>query len=234
MKVINTKTQKEYSKLMEILEKKGYKWLSGDKLTEFNYWSVYKEDTCIYIEKTRISYSYKGWFRSDYKIISFQKYMNQEHINQEKQEFKVGDEVKVISKTVPDYSQDAAMQIGRIGYIIKIYGDGSGSDSNNCLVVDNEKNSEGGNFFASRDLINLTNLTESRNQKGKKMNILTNKLKRLFNKDLQTLYKAGYIDECGDLTSEGREELDFILRDDNMEKLVASAENKIEEEKENK
>lgn len=67
-----------------------------------------------------------------------------------------------------------------------------------------------------------------------KMNRLTNKIKRLFNADKRTLYKAGYITECGDLTPEGKQELDYILWEANEKKLVKLAEEKLAEEKENK
>ena len=63
-----------------------------------------------------------------------------------------------------------------------------------------------------------------------KMNRLTNKIKRLFNADKRTLYKAGYITECGDLTPEGKQELDYILWEVNEKELVKLAEEKLAEE----
>ena len=170
--VINTRTQKEYNMLMEMLENREYLFYNGKKPTEISIWNLNKEQTCINLENNLIYFSKKSIYQGSYEIILFQKYM--------KQKFEDKDTAKIIK-----------------------------------------------DFLVH----NLTNPSEKTNQMGKKMQTLSNKLKRLFNKELQTLYKAGYIDECGDLTEEGKEELDFILRDENMEKLVASAESKIKEEK---
>ena len=66
------------------------------------------------------------------------------------------------------------------------------------------------------------------------LNQITNKIKRFFNKEQRTLYKAGYITECFDLTTEGQAELNAIVREKFMEKLVKSAEEKIAEEENKK
>jgi hypothetical protein len=44
--VINTKTQEEYNKVMQIFEKKGWK-SDYRKATECNFWIYYKENTCV-------------------------------------------------------------------------------------------------------------------------------------------------------------------------------------------
>jgi len=61
------------------------------------------------------------------------------------------------------------------------------------------------------------------------MQKLTSKLKRLFNKDLRKLYRAGFIDDCNNLTMTGQEELDFLVRDTHQEALVKVAEERIKE-----
>lgn len=71
----------------------------------------------------------------------------------------------------------------------------------------------------------------SEKSKPTKMNKLTNRLKRLFNEPQRILYKANYIDECGDLTDRGDEELAFLVRDRFEEELVNSAKADLEEEK---
>ncbi|NSN17735.1 DUF1642 domain-containing protein [Enterococcus faecalis] len=43
----HVKTQKAYDSLMAFLEAQGYNWFSGSKLTAFNSWKVYKENTVI-------------------------------------------------------------------------------------------------------------------------------------------------------------------------------------------
>jgi len=78
-------------------------------------------------------------------------------ITNKKTEFKIEDKVRVLSKTVPgfymsDKELDNIYSKDRIGYIVKIYGDGSGKNADNCLCVDNIKNGYGGNFFAPKDL----------------------------------------------------------------------------------
>ena len=66
------------------------------------------------------------------------------------------------------------------------------------------------------------------------MNTLTAKIKRIFSPSLQTQYKAGLIDNCGELTSRGREEVDMLVRDLIDEKLTKRAKEIIAEEKEDK
>ena len=62
------------------------------------------------------------------------------------------------------------------------------------------------------------------------LNQITNKIKRFFNKEQRILYKAGYITECFDLTTEGQAELNAIVREKFMEELIKSAKEKIAEE----
>jgi len=76
---INTKTQEEYNRVIEIFEKKGWVWNSWRLPTNWlNMWNDYKENTCV---------DYKNNFRradinSDiqlwYKIISFQEFLEME------------------------------------------------------------------------------------------------------------------------------------------------------------
>ncbi|KKK96882.1 hypothetical protein LCGC14_2658320 [marine sediment metagenome] len=66
------------------------------------------------------------------------------------------------------------------------------------------------------------------------MNKLTAKIKRIFNPDLQTQYKAELIDDCGDLTEMGRDDLNEILRDKFNSELTEAAQSRIDEEKEDK
>ncbi|EGO7728082.1 DUF1642 domain-containing protein [Enterococcus faecalis] len=43
----HVKTKEAYDSLMAFLEVQGYNWVSGSKLTAFNSWKVYKENTVI-------------------------------------------------------------------------------------------------------------------------------------------------------------------------------------------
>jgi len=66
------------------------------------------------------------------------------------------------------------------------------------------------------------------------MNKITSQIKRIFNSSLQKQYKAGLIDNCGDLTDLGREELNGLIRDTFNDELTKIAEEIIKEEKEDK
>lgn len=56
MKLYHTETQVDYDTLMIELEEKGYKWLSGHKPTEYNYWERSKEDSCVIISSKYITF----------------------------------------------------------------------------------------------------------------------------------------------------------------------------------
>lgn len=63
------------------------------------------------------------------------------------------------------------------------------------------------------------------------MQKVTTLIKRIFSKDLQTLYKAGLIDDRGSATAEGKLALGDILFQTYQKELVARAEELIAEEK---
>ena len=67
-----------------------------------------------------------------------------------------------------------------------------------------------------------------------KMQKLNSMLKRLLDKDMQTLYKAGYLDGDLKLTTLGQEALNSLVFDLVKEKLVESAKEDIAEAKEDK
>lgn len=69
-KVVHTPTQEDCDRLMEAYEKKKWRCCTGQKATEFNYWSEYKSKTCISFED-EFSLIYRDWcvFRG-YTIIS--------------------------------------------------------------------------------------------------------------------------------------------------------------------
>lgn len=59
-------------------------------------------------------------------------------------------------------------------------------------------------------------------------------VKKLLDQDLKTLIKAGYVDECLNLTEAGRQALTAILFFEKKAELVKAAEEKLAEEKEEK
>lgn len=143
--------------------------------------------------------------------------------------FNVGDRVKYISGNHGDSAWNPLWG-GAQG---KMQGTVTEVDSPFPIRVD-WKNGEY-NTYNVNDLEKLTPSDETISQKAKSMlNELTNALKRLFDKEQQVLYRAGYIDAQGQVTGEGREELEAISLEANKEKLVASAQEKIAEAKESK
>lgn len=73
---VNTKTQKEYDELMEILDKDGYSWVMGEKTTDHNFWSEHKNKTCIDVnDKDWVSYSnYQYFEEKNYKILTLKEF----------------------------------------------------------------------------------------------------------------------------------------------------------------
>ena len=69
------------------------------------------------------------------------------------------------------------------------------------------------------------------NKQGQKQMIaeLTNHIKRIFSPSKQTLYKAQYLDYCGQLTEEGKRELFELLLEKFEDDMVKLAEEKIAE-----
>ena len=65
-KVVNTKTQKEWDKVTEVL---GYKWRN-------NWWNEDKEDTCISLEYSERD-NINTYIDCGYKIISFKEFMKE-------------------------------------------------------------------------------------------------------------------------------------------------------------
>ena len=76
----------------------------------------------------------------------------------------------------------------------------------------------------------LISSDESNKQKTNIMNQLTAKIQRIFSADLQKQYKAGLIDNCGELTQKGREEVDMLVRDLVDKQLTERADEIIAEE----
>lgn len=149
----------------------------------------------------------------------------------DKPKFKVGDKVKLIVDNNEDTTSNP-MWGGKYGYtkgvVVESY-----KESNLPYPVRVDWIGQSWAFYKESDL-ELISSGETNKPEGKTMNILTSKIKRLFNKDLQTQYKAGLIDNCGDLTDKGKEELNEIVRSNFAPELTAIAEEIIKEEKENK
>jgi len=66
--------------------------------------------------------------------------------------FKVGDKVKVLSKTIVVWGGTSKPLDQGYGYVSIILGDGSGRNHYNCIVVDDVPGTNEGDFFALQDL----------------------------------------------------------------------------------
>ena len=66
--------------------------------------------------------------------------------------------------------------------------------------------------------------------KGIKMNRLTPAIKRTMSADNQTLYRAGFISSCGEITETGARALQNIQWAANMKQLIVSANDALDEE----
>jgi len=81
--VINTKTKAEFKKVLQIFDEKNWVWCDEDKPLEFiNLWDNNRKETCIKY-KNRFSYGSKEWYEEDdYKIISFEEFLEMEEISE--------------------------------------------------------------------------------------------------------------------------------------------------------
>ena len=80
---IHTKTKEQLIKVLDIFEKKGWKWLSGN-LPTYNrsIWNNYEENTCIRYEKWFGYCNLKFYKEEGYKIISFEEFLKREGLEE--------------------------------------------------------------------------------------------------------------------------------------------------------
>lgn len=133
--------------------------------------------------------------------------------------FKVGDKVKKI-KSSPgcDFNDGREVTINEIR-------------ADNIIILQDGNDIHKYCPCEEEDL-ELISSGETISQKKTIMNTLTAKVKRIFSPSLQKQYKAGLIDNCGELTPTGREEIDMLLRNLVEEDFTKRAEEIIKEEKE--
>lgn len=80
-----------------------------------------------------------------------------------------------------------------------------------------------------KQLTNNYPSSEQNKDEDRKMNKLSKTLKRVLNKNLQKLYKVGYINGDLELTPRGKDALNNILLEEYEEKLAKLAEEEIKE-----
>ena len=74
MTIYHTATQEDYNSLMVELEKQGFRWLSGQEPTAFNYWEQEKENSCIKILGKDIAFDSIEWHKKERPDISIIEY----------------------------------------------------------------------------------------------------------------------------------------------------------------
>lgn len=93
-KAIRTKTQEEFNKVLEVFEKKGWRWISVNNCTPDNIWNIYKQNSfleyCNYFNYGCIDNE-----KSKYNYISFEDFLKEEGINIHPKELKIGDRVRI-------------------------------------------------------------------------------------------------------------------------------------------
>jgi len=138
--------------------------------------------------------------------------------------FKIGDRVRLINNNL------AIGKKGKEGIIMEMR---FGTTHNEFYVAwDLENPSDSSDYLWLDE--NYLNSGFEIIKYNKNMNTLTSTIKRLFNKKKQLQYKAGFIDNCGVLTSLGKEEFESILQDAHEDAFTAAAVERIKEEKEEK
>ena len=114
MKIYHVETQEAYDALMVELEEKGYKWMGGDKLTDFDEFSTHGIDTYVYEECCEIFISSGNYFKahhSDETLIEYKakgENMTQEEMKQKLHENALDVFVKVqpFYKSTPESESD--------------------------------------------------------------------------------------------------------------------------------
>jgi hypothetical protein len=96
--VIHTKTKEQLIKVLEIFEKKGWKWWNGDLPTEnINVWESFNVTKNTYIgyeDNFGYSNNYEIYKYLCYKIISFEEFLKREGL-EEKPKPKAGDFIEI-------------------------------------------------------------------------------------------------------------------------------------------
>lgn len=81
MKIYHTETQKDYDALMVELEAQGCEWLSGNKPTSWNYWSLFGEETCVRLDDDTITQSFKSFYDGRTPIIKYESKADEKLVN---------------------------------------------------------------------------------------------------------------------------------------------------------
>ncbi len=172
----------------------------------------------IWMEKYPSKRRYLGMFIAE----ELELILSESSQNKHMRKFKLGNRVECIE----EYGW---VKVGMKGTMVSLpYGvkwDNSESEGHNCSgVIESGR----GGYFMEEYNIRLIKWEIN-------MNKLTAKIKRIFNSNLQAQYRAGFIDDCGDLTALGVEEQAELVRVEFDERLTERAEERIaEEKKENK
>lgn len=81
MKIYHTETQADYDALMVELEAQGCEWLSGNKPTSWNDWSLFGEETCVRLDDDTITQSFKSFYDGRTPIIKYESKADEKLVN---------------------------------------------------------------------------------------------------------------------------------------------------------
>ena len=78
---VNTLTQEEYNTLMQVYERGGWKWCTGELPTSENLWKDYKEKTCIKVSN-KFTFATRNYYEKEryHQIIPTKEFYNKQNI----------------------------------------------------------------------------------------------------------------------------------------------------------
>ena len=107
MKVYNTATQEDYDALMIYFEKKGFKWMRGEKPTRFDRFKDNGKDICVYEEDGIISFSGVEYFKKYHDNETLIEYKAKgESMTQEEMKHNLQEAVKSFARGISESEKD--------------------------------------------------------------------------------------------------------------------------------
>lgn len=107
MTVYHVETQEDYDALMIYFEKKGFKWMRGEKPTRFDRFKDNGKDTCVYEEDGIISFSGVEYFKKYHSDETLIKYKAKgENMTQEEMKYKLQEAVESFARGISEAEKD--------------------------------------------------------------------------------------------------------------------------------
>ena len=226
MKIINTKTEEEFDRLMKYFEEKKIVWCDDEKAIAGGNWETYKEQTCMKVNGSLTFADVDYYKRGEVPIQTVNEYIRENQTTK----FKVGDKVRVKEglkgeKTYGIYfNNDMKKLMGETLTIRNIDEDVYNVEENCWDWIDEmlEKVEED-NKINSKEEINKSNT--------KKMSIVKFAKNLTLSKDEKLLREQGLRDECGEWTDEADVIVANLVADDKRKDLIDIAQKMKDETK---